>query len=404
MQPLAHICKNKSMNEFLKRTWAEIDLDKIEKNYDICRSMLREGVKMMGVIKADGYGHGAVAYAEIFSKKGCEWFAVSNIDEALQIREAGIDTPILILGFTPAKMAQTLALNNISQAVFDIAYAKELSSYAVQQGVQVNIHIKVDTGMSRIGFLYQDSENDRESIDLMEQACRLPNLYAQGIFQHFAVADCAEDGEVYTRLQYDLFLDVIRRLENRGIQFELYHCCNSAGASEYRDLQLNMARLGIVIYGLTSSPAVKEQWGIEPVMQVKSVVAMVKTVEAGTTVSYGRTFTAEKEMKIATIPIGYADGYTRRLSGNGARMIIGGEYVPIVGTICMDMCMVDVTGLDVKAGDPVTVIGKEGDKEITVDEIAQKSGTINYEITCDISKRVPRVYMRGGKIVSVQKF
>ncbi len=392
------------MEQFLKRTWAEIDLNKIEKNYDICRSMLRDGVKMMGVIKADGYGHGAVAYAEIFSQKGCEWFAVSNLDEALQIREAGIETPILILGFTPAEKAEVLAFNNIAQAVYNREYAAALSQNAVAQGVQVNVHIKVDTGMSRIGFLYQDSEDDAATIDAIEAACKLPGLYAQGIFQHFAVADCGEEGEVYTRLQYDLFLDVIRRLQKRGTDFELYHCCNSAGASEYRDLQLNMARLGIVIYGLTSSDLVKEQWGIEPVMSVKSVVAMVKEIEAGTTVSYGRTFTAANDMKIATIPIGYADGYTRRLSGNGARMIIKGAYVPIIGTICMDMCMVDVTGLDVKAGDAVTVIGKEGDKAVTVDEIAAKSGTINYEITCDISKRVPRVYVRDGKVVSVQKF
>ena len=392
------------MEKFLRRTWAEIDLDKIEKNYDICRSMLRDGVKMMGVIKADGYGHGAVEYARIFSKKGCEWFAVSNIDEALQLREAGIETPILILGFTPADMADVLAFNDISQAVFNIDYARELSANAKKQGVQVNIHIKVDTGMTRIGFLYQDSETDYKSIDEIEEACALEGLYPQGIFQHFAVADCGDDGEVYTRLQYDLFLDVIRRLEKRGLKFDLYHCCNSAGASEYRDLQLNMSRLGIVIYGLTSSELVKEQWGIEPVMSVKSVVAMVKEIEEGTTVSYGRTFTAEKKMKIATIPIGYADGYTRRLSGKGARMIIGGEYVPIIGTICMDMCMVDVTGLEVKEGDPVTVIGKEGDKEVTVDEVAKKSGTINYEITCDISKRVPRVYVRSGKVISVQKF
>jgi len=392
------------MEQFLKRTWAEIDLNKIEKNYDICRSMLRDGVKMMGVIKADGYGHGAVAYAEIFSQKGCEWFAVSNLDEALQIREAGIETPILILGFTPAEKAEVLAFNNIAQAVYNREYAAALSQNAVAQGVQVNVHIKVDTGMSRIGFLYQDSEDDAATIDAIEAACKLPGLYAQGIFQHFAVADCGEEGEVYTRLQYDLFLDVIRRLQKRGTDFELYHCCNSAGASEYRDLQLNMARLGIVIYGLTSSDLVKEQWGIEPVMSVKSVVAMVKEIEAGTTVSYGRTFTAANDMKIATIPIGYADGYTRRLSGNGARMIIKGAYVPIIGTICMDMCMVDVTGLDVKAGDAVTVIGKEGDKAVTADEIAAKSGTINYEITCDISKRVPRVYVRDGKVVSVQKF
>lgn len=391
------------MEKFLKRTWAEIDLDKIEKNYDICRSMLRDGVKMMGVIKADGYGHGAVAYAKIFSEKGCEWFAVSNIDEALQIRKAGVDTPILILGFTPPEMADVLAYNNIAQAVFDYDYARALSDEAVKKGVEVNIHIKVDTGMTRIGFLYQDSEDDAESIDLMEKSCNLPALYSQGIFQHFAVADCGDEGEVYTRLQYDLFLDAIKKLHKRGIDFELCHCCNSAGASEYRELQLDACRLGIVLYGLTSSDEVREQWGIEPVMSVKSIVAMVKTIEKGTTVSYGRTFTAEKDMKIATVPIGYADGYTRRLSGK-ARMIVGGEYVNVIGRICMDMCMIDVTGLDVKAGDEVTVLGKVGDKCVSADELAEKSGTINYEITCDISKRVPRVYIKDGKAVKVQKF
>lgn len=392
------------METFLKRTWAEIDVDKIEKNYDICRSMLRDGVKMMGVIKADAYGHGAVMYAKIFAEKGCEWFAVSNIDEAMQLRKAGIETPILILGFTPADMADTLAINNISQAVYNLDYAKELSEKAVNKGVEVNIHIKVDTGMTRIGFLYQDSETNSESIDEIEEACKLDGLYAQGIFQHFAVADCGEDGEVYTRLQYDLFLDAINRLEKRNVYFDMHHCCNSAGSSEYRDLQLDTCRLGIVIYGLQSSSLVKEQWGLSPVFSVKSVVAMVKEIEEGTTVSYGRTFTANKKMKIATVPIGYADGYTRRLSNNQTRMIIGNEYVNVIGTICMDMCMVDVTGMDVKAGDCITVIGKSGDKEISVDEIAQKSGTINYEVTCDISKRVPRVYVKGGKIIEIQKF
>lgn len=392
------------MEQFLKRTWAEINVDAIEKNYDVCRSMLRDGVKMMGVIKADAYGHGAVMYAKIFAEKGCEWFAVSNIDEALQLRKSGIDSPILILGFTPAHMADILALNNISQAVFNSEYAKDLSQAAVEKGVEVNIHIKVDTGMTRIGFLYQDSETDSESIYKMKEACRLPGLYPQGIFQHFAVADCGKNGEVYTRLQYDLFLDAIKRLEKEGVKFDVHHCCNSAGSSEYRDLQLDMCRLGIVIYGLKSSGEVEEQWGLEPVMSVKSTVAMVKEIEAGTTVSYGRTFTAAEKMKIATIPIGYADGYTRRLSNNKARMIINGNYVNVIGTICMDMCMVDVTGLDVKSGDAVTVMGKSGDKEISADELAQKSGTINYEVLCDISKRVPRVYIKNEKTIEVQKF
>lgn len=393
------------MDTYLKRTWAEIDIDQIEKNYDVCRSMLKDGVKMMAVVKADGYGHGAVVYAKTFAEKGCEWFAVSNVDEALQLRRAGISSPILILGFTPAYEADVLAYNNISQAVYNLDYARELSGSAAEKGVQVNIHIKVDTGMSRIGFLYQDSETNADSIAEMYEACTMPNLYPQGIFQHFAVADEGDAGEVYTRLQYELFRDAVNKLEEKGVNFEIRHCCNSAGASEYREFQMDACRQGITIYGLKSSSEVKEQWGIEPVMSIKTVISMVKEIESGTSVSYGRRFTAQRPTKIATVSIGYADGYTRRLSDNGARMIVKGHYVPVVGRICMDMCMLDVTDVeDVKAGDTATVMGKDGNLEISADELAEKSGTVNYEITCDISKRVPRVYYKNGKITEIQKF
>lgn len=394
-----------NMNRYLKRTWAEIDIDSIRSNFALCRTIVKDGVSIIGVIKADAYGHGAPEYAKVLREMGCEWFAVSNLEEALELRKSGIDTPILILGYTPADKAGILAFNNISQAVFDIGYANALSKCAVQQGVQVSIHIKVDTGMSRIGFLYQDNISDEKSIDDMESACKLPGLYPQGIFQHFAVADEGEQGEVYTRLQYELFLDAVNSLERRGINFEIRHCCNSAGATEYREMQLDACRFGICLYGLKSSDKVTNQGGFKPVMSVKTVVSAVKEYEAGTTVSYGRTFTADRKIKVAVVAIGYADGYPRRLSSSGAHMLIHGQKAPVIGRVCMDMCMLDVTDIDsVAEGDIVTVIGTDGQNSVTAEELAELTGTIGYEITCGISKRVPRVYTENGKETEVKNY
>ena len=395
------------MNEFLKRTWAEIDIDNIEHNFSVCKQIAKQGVSLMGVIKADAYGHGAQVYAKVLSEMGCEWFAVSNLEEALEIRRAGVDTPILILGYTPPEKASELAYNNISQAVFDYPYALKLSECASRQNVQVNIHLKIDTGMTRIGFLYQDNIADGDSIEQMVGVCKMPGLYPQGVFQNFASADEGEHGEVYTRLQYDLFLDAVRRLEGEGIHFEIRHCCNSAATTEYREMQLDACRVGICIYGLKSSKEVKNQDDLKPVMSLKTIVSTVKVIDSGTTVSYGRTFTADKPMKIAVVAIGYADGYPRILSDAGARMIVNGQYAPVVGRICMDMCMLDVTDIkDVKDGDIVTVMGVDAasGKEISADELAEKAQTINYEITCSVSKRVPRVYLKNGKKQSVKNY
>lgn len=312
----------------------------------------------------------------------------------------GVEKPILILGYTPPEYALQLAVNNISQAVFQYEYGKALSAEAVKHGVQVNMHIKIDTGMTRIGFSYQDNIRDGASVDEIEEICRLPGLYPEGIFTHFASADEGDNGEAYTRIQFELFMNMTERLANRGITFDYRHCCNSAGIIEYPEMQLDMVRPGIILYGLAPSDDMRKKLDLRPVMELKSVVAMVKTIDEETPVSYGRSFVSGGEMKVATVPVGYADGYPRNLS-NKADMLINNSRAPIVGRVCMDQTMVDVTNIPgVTQGMTVTVFGKDGDNIIRADELAKKSGIINYEVLCGISRRVPRIYTRDGKVES----
>lgn len=344
----------------------------------------------MAVVKADAYGHSAGACSLALEEAGADWFAVSNIFEALELRNEGISLPILILGYTPTKYAAALAVNNISQAVFSLDYARELSKAATEAGVEVSIHIKVDTGMSRIGFVYHDNAADSDSIDRIAEATALDGLYPEGIFTHFARAD-EVSGEVYTRLQFDLFMDAIARLEQRGVHFELRHCANSAACLDYPEMHLDMVRVGIILYGLYPSGEVRNKIKLSPVMTVKSVVAQVKELEADTPISYGGTHVTSEPTRVATIPIGYADGYSRRLSNVGY-MGINGQSAKIVGRVCMDQTVVDVSGIDtVKPEDEVIVFGKK--PAMTTDDLAKALGTINYEIVCDVGKRVQRVFL-----------
>ena len=389
------------MEEFLKRTWIQIDLDALKQNYNAIRERVSPGAQIISIVKADAYGHGAVHVARELYEIGCRFFAVSNLEEALQLRRAGLGGSILILGYTPPEKAETLAVNDITQAVFDRGYGEHLAACARESGVIVNVHIKVDTGMTRIGFRYQDSEDDRASVDDIESVCRLDGLFAQGIFTHFASADEGADGEVYTRLQFDLFLDVIARLGQRGVQFEMRHCCNSAATLYYPEMQLDGVRPGIILYGLYPSDAVRGACPLRPVMELKTVVSMVKDVPAGSKISYGRTFTAEKEMRVATVPVGYADGYPRALSGK-AYMLINGQKAPVVGRICMDQTMLDVTEIPgVQEGMEVTAFGTDHGASVTVDDLSQMCGVINYEIICGISKRVPQVYLKDVNFYNV---
>lgn len=389
------------MDKFLRRTWAEVDADAISSNFQAIREAADSNSQIMCVIKADGYGHGAVFLAKLYEKLGAARFAVSNIEEALQLRENGVTLPILILGFTPADMAAELANNNISQAVFSEDYAKELSDCAVRNGVQVRIHIKLDTGMSRIGFMYQDRERDSTSIYEIQRVCSLPGLVTEGIFTHFAVSDEGIDGKEATMHQFSCFSDAVSRLTRRGIHFDVVHCSNSGAIADYPQAHMDCVRAGIILYGLSPSQKLSNALKLRPAMKIKSVIAQVKTVEAGTAVSYGGTFVTDRPTRIATVPIGYADGYSRSLS-NRAYMSVNGKKAPVIGRVCMDQVMLDVSNIDnVKTGDEVIVIGDGTDGAMSFDDVAEMTGTINYEVVCLVGKRVPRVYIRDGKNIGI---
>ena len=384
------------MSEFLKRTWAEIHLDRLQGNFQAIQASLAPGSQAMAVVKADGYGHGAAAAAKALREAGAAWFGVSNLEEAVQLRRAGIDGDILILSFTPPEEAGRLAEFAVTQTVLSRPYAEELDAAAQAAGVRVRVHLKVDTGMSRVGFLYH-REGDEAVLDDMAAACRLPHLTAEGIFTHFASADEEEDGG-FTRRQFALFMDAVRRLEERGVSFALRHCCNSAATLRYPEMHLDMVRPGIILYGLSPAPWMEGMLPLDPVMELKTSVSMIKDLPADTPVSYGRIYTTGEARRVATVPIGYADGYPRVLS-NRADMLLAGRRVRVVGRVCMDQCMLDVTGLDVRESMVATVFGRDGEAFLPVEELADHMGTINYEVVCQISKRVPRLFVRDGQVV-----
>ncbi len=390
------------MKEILRRTWAEIDLDAAAQNFQAVRQAADPRAMVCAVVKADAYGHGAIRMVKEYEALGADWFAVSNLEEALQLRFAQVKKPILVLGFTPAEEASALAEHNISQCVYSLEYARALSRYAVESGVTVKIHVKIDTGMSRLGFYFQDISRDSGAVEEVKTACTLPGLYPEGIFTHFAVSDSGRDGDAFTMRQFGCFKEMIESLLRDGVSFDVRHCANSAAVFDYPLSHLDMVRAGIVIYGLSPSGDLRARPNLRPVLSLKSVVSHVKTVQPGATVSYGRDFTAREERQIATIPVGYADGYPRVLSPGGAQVLIHGKRCPILGRICMDQLMADVTGLEnVSIGDVVTLIGRDGTEEITADELALCQGTINYEVVCGLSKRVPRVYLKGGRVDSI---
>lgn len=391
------------MDNYFRRTWAEIDLNRIEHNFKLIKKQLSVGTKMCCVIKADAYGHGALELAALYERLGASFFAVSNLEEALELRMGGIKTPILILGFTPASYVCELSDYNISQAVFSVEYAQELSEYAQSMNVTVKAHIKVDTGMSRIGLMCQNTETDTPVKDAVEIAS-LDGLSVEGIFTHFAVSDEKEEGRDYTEHQIDCFNYIINGMKENGFDTDkiIKHCSNSAAIMDYKNANMDMVRAGIILYGLAPSGKLKGQLELKPAMEIKSVIAHIKEIEPGTTVSYGRTFTADKKLKIATVPIGYADGYIRNLA-ESAYMIVCGKKAKVIGRICMDQCMIDVTDIkNVRVGDTVIVVGKSGKYEISMDDVASWTGTINYEVACLVGKRVPRVYIKNKEVTAVK--
>ena len=375
----------------LRRTWAEIDLDALEHNYRLARSLAGGQVKYLGVVKADAYGHGALQVGRKLEALGADYLAVSSLDEARELRRGGITMPVLILGHTPPEMVPQLIAHDITQTVSAKAKAEAYSAAAQSCGGTLKVHIKVDTGMSRLGFLVRESHFER-GVQSIAESCAMPNLWAEGIFTHFSSADeDEEEDEAYTRGQFEIFMNVLQALERQGRTFPLRHCANSGALARYPEMYLDMVRPGIALYGVGGDA---KRLGLRSVMQLKSCVSTIKLFDPGTEVSYGRTFRAERKVRMGVLPIGYADGLFRSLSN---RMAVQTDFgpAPVRGRICMDMTMVDLTDLpDVHVGDTVELFGQRQ----PVDTLAEVLQTIPYELICAVSKRVPRLYMEGGDV------
>lgn len=376
-------------------TWAEISLDAIEHNARTFKKNLRRGCKLMAVVKADGYGHGAYETARAALRAGAEYLGVALLDEALELRAAGITEPVLVLGYTPPRSVKKAVEANVTLTVFTTEVLEAVgAAAAVSPLTPARIHLKVDTGMTRIGVRTKE-----EALSLARQAIQTPGIALEGVFTHFATADSPDD--TFTREQFRRFMDILRYLSDEGINIPLRHCCNSAATMQYSDMHLDMARVGISLYGLPPSPSfAQDTHALQPAMQFKTRLVQVKDVETGTPVSYGRTFIAERPSRIGTIPVGYADGLSGSLS-NRADLLVHGNRVRIAGRVCMDQTMLDITDVqNAKEGDSVTIFGQSENAYLPVDELAGLMGTINYEVVCLIGKRVPRVYMHKGKPVA----
>ncbi|WP_409344216.1 alanine racemase [Paenibacillus sp. MBLB4367] len=380
------------MDSFYRPTWVEVSLDALRHNIEAFRGMLPEEIGIMAVVKADAYGHGAVQVARTVLDCGASYLAVAFLDEALELRRAGITAPILVLGYTPVEGLALAREYSITLNVF----SDEVLDALAEQGENerpLSVHIKLDSGMGRIG-----QHEEAEAVAFIEKALGVPGVRVEGLFTHYACAD--ETDKTHTREQYRKFKRIVDHFADRGIRFPYVHAGNSATAIDLPELTCNMVRLGISMYGLYPSAEVNHtQIELEPVMSLKTGIVMVKSLPAGETISYGATYRTQRDgERIATLPIGYADGYSRMLSGK-AHVLVQGRRVPVVGTICMDQCMIDVSDTPgLRMDDEVVLLGRQGDQAITAEEIAGQLGTINYEITCMISHRVPRVYMQGGNV------
>lgn len=382
----------------LRRTWAEVDLAAAEYNFNIIREKAK-GSRVCCVVKADGYGHGAKVLSKLYESLGADYLAVSNIDEAEELRDFGINLPILILGYTPVHDAKRLLKLNLTQAVYSLDFAKALSERCCEINGTLKVHIKIDTGMSRIGFMCQSFPRDNSSVNEIFEACSLKGLQAEGIMAHFSVADEGEEGRAYTEKQLENFEYTVKALKEKGVEFDIIHHANSAGTEDYENAHKTMVRAGIILYGLAPSPKLQGALPLMPLMTLKTSVASVKKIYKGTTVSYGRTFEAEEDMTVATVTIGYADGYFRDFSNKGY-MLLKGKKCKILGRVCMDQTIIDVSGIeDVKIGDEVIVFSAT--ESPTADDLAKFADTINYEVICAVSKRVPRYYHKNGQIVDV---
>jgi alanine racemase len=374
------------------RIFARINVDNVRYNILKMKSLVKPDMKVLSVIKADAYGHGSVELAKRIGDLS-DYYGVATIDEAVELRNAGIDKPILIIGYTDSRDYDRLLAYNITQAVYDVNECRKLSELALSKNTRARVHIKVDTGMSRIGFPVSE-----EGINEAEKLGTMPGLYIEGIFTHYAKADEADKTSAYQ--QKNKFLYFISELEKRGMTFAIKHADNSAGTMEMDDDEFDMVRLGIVLYGLYPSEEVDKSVIIKPAMTLVAHVAHVKTLPAGVGIGYGGSYVTKKETRVATVTVGYADGYPRAQSNLG-RVIVRGEYAPIIGRVCMDQIMIDVTDIPgVVIEDEVILIGASGDKNISVEEVAAPAASFNYELVCNIGRRVPRIYNEGGRDVA----
>ncbi len=378
------------MESTLKRTWAEIDLDALAHNYRALRAQMGPRSRFLGVVKADAYGHGAIQISRTLEELGAAYLAISSIDEARELRLAGVHLPILQLGLTPSDQTAAVIENSVTQAVWSEASAMAFSQKAIRAGGRMKVHIKLDTGMSRLGFQCDESHFE-QSLEAICRVCRLPGLDVEGAFTHFSVSDeDSESSRDYTLLQHERFETMLRRLAERGVTFSVCHCANSGATVSYTQFAHDMFRPGIITYGIGDQA---QLLGLKPVMTLKSVIGVVKDYDPDTTVSYGRTFRTGRPSRIGVLPIGYADGFHRVLSNQWQVWTPYGT-APVAGRICMDMCMIDLTGLpQVGEGDEVEIFGPHN----SVNEAAKLAGTISYELTCAVSKRVPRIYKKDGQ-------
>lgn len=381
------------MESTLRRTWANINLDAIAYNYKTIKEHIGEEVKFLGVVKADAYGHGSIRVGKLLQELGANYLAVSSIDEALELRVNDVTMPILILGHTPKEQVDRLIKYNITQAVTCKAKAVEYSAEAVKCGGNLKVHIKVDTGMSRLGYLC-DNESFGTGVEGIVEACNMPGLDVEGIFTHFAVADeFGEKNDAYTKHQFKLFTDVINAVEEKlGRKFAIRHCANTGATVRFKETYLDMVRPGLLLYGYGEFA---REWGLKPAMTLKTTISTIKIYPAGTAISYGGIYVTDKQTRIGVVPYGYADGFFRSLSNKCSLMTKQG-LAPQRGKICMDMCMIDITDKPlVDVGSEVEIFGENN----SLDELAALAGTIPYELTCAVSKRVPRQYIRNGEVV-----
>lgn len=385
------------MFRHLRPVWAEINLDNLKSNMKEIRK-ISKSKEIIAVVKADAYGHGALDVAPVLLENGATKLAVAVLSEAVELRNGGIHCPIMILGFTPPSLVDTLIRNDVEQTVYSYELAEEISKMAVKRNKVARIHIAVDTGMGRIGFL-----PDEESIEQVYKISKLPNIVIEGLFTHFATADEAD--KEYTFYQIKKYNWFYERLKESNININIRHIGNSAAIIDLAESHYDAVRPGIILYGCYPSDEVrKENINLKPVLSLKTNIVHVKNVPLDTSISYGREFRTKRESIIATLPVGYADGYSRSLF-NKAKVIVNGQFAKVVGRICMDQCMIDVTDIpQVKVGDEVILIGEQNGLKFSVDDIAELMGTINYEVTCMISRRVPRVYIKNGKIAKVRNY